>query len=127
MESHSAGSLGRTLDRLVARAVARDVSPEVAQEARRTTARVMSRSISGALTVAQERRVEAYFSAVVRRRAVRRGQPVRGAARFVVAAVVADLQESGRDGDEIWDHLRRGWGDSVPQDVLEEYRLRLCG
>jgi len=87
----------------------------------------MARSIAGPLGVLEQRRVEAYFSAVVRRRAVRRGQPVRGASRFVVAAVVADLRESGRDGDAIWEQLQRGWSDSVPKDVLEEYRLRLCG
>ncbi len=49
------------------------------------------------------------------------------AARFVVAAVVEDLRASGRDGEAIWDQLQRGWSDSVPEDVLEEYRLRLCG
>lgn len=127
MENNSTGSLDRTLDRLVERAIARDITPVVAQEARRATARVIGRSIVGPPNIAQQRRAEAYFSAVVRRRAVRRGQPARGAARFVVAAVVADLRASGRDGNAIWEQLQRGWSDSVPHEVMEEYRLRLCG
>lgn len=127
METHSTGSLDRTLDRLVERAIARDISPGVAHEARRATARVIGRSITGSPSIAQHRRAEAYFSAVVRRRAVRKGQPARGAARFVIAAVVADLRASGRDGEAIWEQLQRGWSDSVPQDLMEEYRLTLCG
>jgi hypothetical protein len=131
METCSTGAartFDEALDRLVARALVRDVSPEVAQEARRATTRVMQRAdATGALSAAQERRAGAYFSAVVRRRALRRGEPPRGAARVVVAAVVEDLRASGRDGEAIWDQLRRGWSDAVPGDVLEEYRLRLCG
>jgi len=128
MEAHVSPTLAATLDRLVVQALACDISPEVAREARKATARVLRRSVlTGPLNDSEERRAEAYFSAVVRRRAVRRGQPARGAARFVVAAVVEDLRASGRDGEAIWDQLQRGWSDSVPHDVLEEYRLRLCG
>ena len=127
MEKYRPVTLAETLDRLASEACARDASPEVAAEARRATARALMRPLTGLLSAAEARRAEAYFSAVVRRRAVRRGQPARGAARFVVAAVVEDLRASGRDGAAIWDQLQRGWSDSVPHEVLEEYRLRLCG
>ncbi|MEI7814171.1 MAG: hypothetical protein WCJ13_05215 [Coriobacteriia bacterium] len=127
METRSAATFATMLDRFVSQALARDVSPQVAEEARRVTGRVLGRSLAGPLSASQERRAQAYFSAVVRRRAVRAGQPARGAVRFVVAAVVEDLRASGRDGEAIWDQLQRGWSDSVPHDVLEEYRLRLCG
>jgi len=127
VETRSVGTLEGTLDRLVSLAIDRDASPEVAHEARKATQRMLRRPVSSRLSTAEERRVQAYFSAVVRRRAVRRGEPARGAARFVVAAVVEDLRASGRDGEAIWDQLQRGWSDSVPPDVLEEYRLRLCG
>jgi hypothetical protein len=121
-----ATTLAAMLDGLEAQAISRDISVEVARAARSATQRSLSRSVAEPLNPVDERRVEAYFSAVVRRRAVRRGQPARGAARIVVAAVVEDLRESGRDGAAIWDQLQRGWSDSVPGDVLEEYRLRLC-
>lgn len=127
MDSRQDASLNTTLDRLEAWAIARDVTPEVAREARNATKRVLSRSAAPRWGQAEERRAEAYFSAVLRRRAVRRGQPPRAAARFVVAAIVEDLRASGRDGEAIWDQLERGWSDRFPCDVLEEYRLRLCG
>ncbi len=127
MDDHGCATLGGTLERLVSRALARDIAPGVAEEARHATARLLKRMDTHLLTAAEQRRAEAYFSAVIRRHAVRRGQPARGAARFVVAAVVEDLRASGRDGEAIWDQLRRGWSDSVPDDLLEEYRLRLCG
>ncbi len=127
MGTRKAPTLAAALDRLELKAVESDISTEVASTARRATLRSLGRSLSEPLTPLDERRVEAYFSAVVRRRAVRRGQPTRGAARIVVAAVVEDLRASGRDGAAIWEQLQRGWSDSVPGDVLEEYRLRLCG
>ena len=127
METRSAATLGGTLDRLVSEALVREVSRECAEEARRATARLLKRTPAGPMSRSEQRRAEAYFSAVIRRRAVRRGQPPRGAARFVVAAVIEDLRESGRDGEAIWEQLQRGWSDSVPHDVLEEYRLKLCG
>ena len=127
METRSTSTLGGMLDQLVSWAIDRDASPEVVQEARRATQRLLGRPATSRLSVLEARRAQAYFSAVVRRRAVRRGEPARGAARFVLAAVVEDLRASGRDGEAIWDQLQRGWSDSVPQDVLEEYRLRLCG
>jgi hypothetical protein len=127
MEARHTTTLAAVLDRLESQATDKDVLAEVAREARTATMRVLGRSDTDTLSPAQMRRAEAYFSAVVRRQAVRRGQPARGAARFVVAAVVEDLRASGRDGEAIWEQLQRGWSDSVPGDVLEEYRLRLCG
>jgi hypothetical protein len=127
MENRYAEGLEAALHRLEQRAIQRDVAPGVAVEARCATARVLGRSAARVWRPSDERRAEAYFSAVVRRKAVRRGQPARGAARFVIASIVEDLRASGRDGEAIWEQLQRGWGDSVPGDVLEEYRLRLCG
>ncbi len=126
MHGRYASMLEATLRRLETQAIGRDVSPEVAQEARVATARALSRH-AGSWSASDERRAQAYFSAVVRRHAVRRGQPARGAARFVLASIVEDLRASGRDGEAIWDQLQRGWSDSVPGDMLEEYRLKLCG
>jgi hypothetical protein len=114
------------LDSLVREAVARDVPVEVAEQARSATTRAVS-APAGVVTSQMRRRVEAYFSAVVRRRVVRRSASPRAAARFVVAAVVEDLRSTGRSGADIWDELQRGWAQRVPGDVLEEYRLRLCG
>ena len=126
METRNLVTLKDALDHLESRALARDISPDVARTARAATGRMMT-SLAGGVSARQQRRAEAYFWAVVSRRAVRRGQPARGAARVVVATVVNDLRASGRDGEAIWDHLLQSWSDSVPQDVLEEYRLELCG
>jgi hypothetical protein len=120
-------SFAMVLDRLAQESLARDVSFEVVTAARHATIKRLGVSMSSPLGLAQQRRAQAYFAAVVARRALRRGQPARGAARIVVAAVVQDLRAAGRDGELIWDHLQRGWSDQVPADVLEEYRLELCG
>jgi hypothetical protein len=111
---------------LVAEAVSRDVPPDIAHEARTATRRAMetrSQRPGGLL----RRRAEAYFSAVIRRRVVRGGRSAKASARLVVASVVDDLRRTGRSGGDIWDELQRGWAQTVPQDVLEEYRLTLCG
>lgn len=78
------------------------------------------------LTVGLERRLEAYFSAVVRRRLVRSEGAGRAAARIVAAAVVTEMERSGRGPDAIWSELDRGWRGCIPEDLLEEYRVRLC-
>lgn len=71
-------------------------------------------------------RVRRYFSAVVRRRLVRRcgGSPAAG--RVVAEAVVADLLDSGREGSDIVELLVRDWADRLPSDVIDEWRTRLC-
>lgn len=78
------------------------------------------------LTCRLERRVTAYYRAVVRRRVLRRGGPKDAAARMVVAAVVDDLVRAGRPRDAVIEELERGWSDKVPAHVLDEFRTRLC-
>ncbi|MDR3685763.1 MAG: hypothetical protein P4L93_02225 [Coriobacteriia bacterium] len=124
--TQTGSSFTQLLTRLAEEAIARDVLPEVAEEALRAT-RQGVRVPAGPVSPQTARRTEAYFSAVVRRRSVRRQGSPRAAARFVVATVVEDLRSSGRSGTDIWDELERGWAKQVPVDVLEEYRLRLCG
>jgi hypothetical protein len=126
MATSTAPTLCQLIDELVWEATGRDVPPQVAEEARRATTRGV-RAPSGPVTPHTRRRVETYFSAVVRRRVVRRSCAPRAAARFVVASVVDDLRSTGRTGADIWDELQRGWAQRIPGDVLEEYRLRLCG
>lgn len=120
-------TLRSVLDDLVNEALRVDVTREAALVARAATSRVLACGPESALSPAQRRRAEAYFHAVVRRRTVRGGAGPRASARFVAAAVVADLRESGRDGSAIWLELERGWRNRIPADLLEEYRLRLCG
>jgi hypothetical protein len=125
-QTQTASTFEQVLAGLVAQAIARDIAPEIAEDARRATERGV-RVPAGAVSTQTQRRAEAYFSAVVRRRAVRQHGSPRAAARFVVATVVEDLRASGRSGADIWEELERGWAQRVPSDVLEEYRLRLCG
>lgn len=120
-------TLCSVLDDLANEAMRVDVSRDAALQARAATLRVLGWGLDSALSPAQRRRAEAYYRAVVRRRTVRGGAGPRASARFVAAAVVADLRESGRDGTAIWMELERGWHDRIPPDLLEEYRLRLCG
>lgn len=127
MDSPAGPTLTETLDGLALRATRRDIPPGIVAEARRATLRRLGLPTNTRLSSTTQKRAEAYFSAIVRRRAVRKGQPARVAARFVVAAVVEDLRQSGRDGTAVWEALERGWTDSVPPEVMEEYRLALCG
>lgn len=125
-QTEPTSSYASLLAQLAEQAVARDVPPQIAEEARLATERGV-RVPAGPLSLQSRRRAEAYFSAVVRRRSVRRTGSPRAAARFVVASVVEDLRSTGRSGADIWEELERGWSQRVPEDVLEEYRLRLCG
>lgn len=115
------------LESLVARALRFDVSSEVAEQARSSTRRAIGLDPSTRMTAAVRRRAQAYFSAVVQRAAVRGSAGPRATARLIADAVVADMRETGRDGQTIWRELERGWGRRLPCDVLEEYRLQLCG
>ena len=124
--TRSTSSIAALLDELARAAVARDVPADVAEEARTATARAL-RAPAGVVSPQTRRRAEAYFSAVVRRRVLRRRASPKAAARFVVATVVEDLRSTGRSGADIWDELQRGWSQRLPDEVLEEYRLRLCG
>jgi len=118
--------LSALLADLINVAIERDVAPEVARRAADVTQRAL-KIPSEPMSPQTIRRVEAYFGSVVRRASVKRSSAPRAAARFVVAAVVADLRSVGRNGLDIWCELERGWSTSVPADVLEEYRLQLCG
>jgi hypothetical protein len=115
------------LDTLVARAVQSGLPLSVAEKARCATRRALQVPPNGRATAFVRRRAEAYFSAVVQRSVVRGSAGPEAAARLVAAAVVADLREAGRDESAIWRELEDGWSARLPGDVLEEYRLRLCG
>lgn len=116
-----------TLGDLMTRAVRQDVPVHVARRARDATARALNVNLAATATSRLTRRAEAYFSACVRRETVRGGAGPRAAARLVAAAVVKDMLEAGRDGSAAWQELEQGWSDLLPEDMLEEYRLRLCG
>ena len=119
-------SISTLLEDLVAEAVGRDVPAEIARAARDITRKAI-KAPEAPVSGQTARRVEAYFQAVVRRRSVRRSGSPRAAARFVLATVVADLAACGRSGSDIWTELERGWAATLPAEVLEEYRLQLCG
>jgi len=105
------------------RAVSQGVSQRVVDEATRATRNALSHATGSEEWLRS--RVEGYFWAVVRRTLVRRRTDPHVTARFVLAAVVEDLSASGRDNAAVWDEIERGWSDSVPYSVLEEYRARL--
>jgi hypothetical protein len=120
-------TLADVLGGLVVRAQRNDIPVHVAERARRATSRALGVNPGTRATTALSHRAEAYFSACVRRATVRGGAGPRAAARLVAAAVVQDLLEDGRDGATAWRELERGWRERLPDDLLEEYRLRLCG
>ena len=122
-----ADNLAGLMDLLVRSAEQAEVPQDIAEDSARATVRGLGLD-SGSIPTAQtRRRVEAYFRAVLRRQVVCRRTAPRATARLVVASVVADLESAGRDAREIWSELDRGWRDRIPVEVLEEYRLRLCG
>lgn len=127
--SDSAGirTFADTLSDLVVQARRDEIPVHVAERARTATSRALGVSPGTRATIAMQRRAEAYFSACVRRATVRGGAGPRAAARLVAAAVVEDLLEAGRDGAAAWRELERGWSERLPDDLLEEFRLRLCG
>jgi hypothetical protein len=116
----------QVLGRLVAAAGRRDVPILVAEEARAVTARTLALDASSPCGGSHRRRVEAYFWAVVKRRVLRAGVAPHAAARLLAASVVEDLKSAGRDGSAIWRELELGFAGRLPDEVLEEYRLRLC-
>jgi hypothetical protein len=120
-------TLSDILDDLVARARRDDIPPLVAERARQATARAMRARPDSPAGFSLANRADAYFTACVRRATVRGGAGPRAAARMVAAAVVADLLDAGRDGAAAWSELERGWSERLPEDLLEEFRLKLCG
>ena len=127
MGVHSIPTFGSTLDVLVTRALGADIPEHVAARARAATGRALALDESQPVSRAVRRRAEAYFVSVIQRVTARGGAGPRATARLVAAAIVDDLREAGRKGDDIWAELERGWSKRLPADVLEEYRLRLCG
>jgi len=124
MGRHSTAGLGGYISMLESEAVAHSrVSEEIASTAARATRRALG---SQAHAPDIRRRARAYFWAVVRRSAVRTSVDPDTTARFVLAAAIADLQESGRSTDAIWAEIERGWAGRMPEPVLAECRARLC-
>jgi len=124
---HGSQSVGAIVESLVLQAVADDVPRPLAEEIAAITLRRLGLDPRAHSTERDTIRVRAYFSEVVRRRTMSGAAGPRAVARVAAAAVVADLRATGRDGRAIFDHLRRGWSERIPPDVLEEYRVRLCG
>ena len=122
-----AENLAGLMEVLVRVAEQAEVPRDIAEDSARATVRGLGLDVASIPTAQTRRRVEAYFRAVLRRQVVRRRTAPRATARLVVASVVADLESAGRDAREIWSELDRGWRDRIPVEVLEEYRLRLCG
>lgn len=120
-------SVGTFLDILVSEAEAADVPRSVAKEIASITARRLSLDLRNRTDAQDRRRIAAYFREVVRRRTMNGTAGPRAVARVIAASVVEDLRKTGRDGRSIFDHLRRGWSERIPPDVLEEYRTTLCG
>ena len=108
---------------LVEAAILEGVPAEVAKDAASRTVRAVCDTPSWAPVSS---RANGYFWSVVRRKLVRQRRGADVTARFVLASVVDDLLESGRDRQEVWAELERGWSDKVSRDVLEEFRLRMC-
>ncbi len=120
-------SVGAFLDTLVSEAVRADVPLSIAEDIAETTARQLSLDRRRRADAHDRRRLTAYFREVVRRRTMCGAAGPRAVARVIAEAVVEDLRSTGRDGRAIFDHLRRGWSERIPADVLEEYRITLCG
>lgn len=115
----SPASFNRYLDRLVAAEAEHCQHGDTAvHRARAATVR----RFAAALPVSPVR-VRAYFRTCSRRAAIRHGG-IAGS-RMLLEAVVSDMRAGGRSAEDIWAELVRGWADSVPADVLEEYRVRL--
>lgn len=124
MEEHQ--SAHSCVGRLVARAMARGVPEDVAHDARMAALKLVRRCNLDLRRQRDVRRVDTYFEAVVRRGALRRGSSPDVTTPYLIAADLADLRESGREAQGIWEELHRGWADKVPSDVLERFREQLC-
>lgn len=118
-------SVDVVLDGIVARELSSGRFPQdvVEYAARAVRANVSARGEGGERL---ERRVEAYFAAVARRRVVRSCGGTAAAARVIADSVIADLMKSGRDRGAVVDELRRGWAGQLPAEVIDECLERLC-
>lgn len=103
----------------------RNVPEDVAVYAARATEVNLRPAVKGADT-RLEKRARAYFYGVVRRRVLARHPRSVAATRLVVDSIIADLADSGRRPREIWEELCRGWSQSLPEELVTEYRQKLC-
>jgi len=118
------------LESLSASAIGSHGVPEsLARRAVAATKRRLDPLMTIVLNAAQRRRVRAYFWGVIRGEAISsRGEALRSMrSRYLIATVVSDLKAAGRDSSEIMHEVEQLWGPGVEDDVLAEYRLRLCG
>ena len=124
---HTSLTVDAIIEALVERAIDNDVPRPLAEEIAGITLKSLALDSWRLASAREVCRIDAYFSEVVRRRTLRGAAGPRAVARVIAEAVVADLRETGRDGTSIFDHLRRGWSERLPPDLLEEYRISLCG
>lgn len=108
-------------DALLAEAMRKGVSESLARSALAITRRRL-----GSVASRSSRRAEAYFWAVVRRRAIRDRSTSELTGRLVLGAVVDDLRAAGRDAEGIRAELERGWRGSVSDAVLDDVARSLC-
>jgi hypothetical protein len=108
----------------IRRAVGLDVPDRLAREAASSTAHALSEA--GDCGSALELRVPRYYRRVLARVLTRSATASRARARVLARAVVNELRSSGRGDLDVYRNLARGWGESIPADILEEYRVLLC-
>lgn len=75
---------------------------------------------------ARATRAKAYFWTTVRRLVSKDTASEDAKARFLLSALVADLRESGRTREAVWDEIERGWAKRFPTHVLDELKERQC-
>ncbi len=105
--------------------VQRDIPATLAETASDAVLRAFPQMRGRVISAAERRRVQAYFNAVLRRRVIRGREGRHAASRAVLRAVVADLRSAGCGCSRIVEELERGWRGQVPDEVLDEVRLRL--
>lgn len=99
------------------------VASEAIEYADASTRAAMRRPGSGHWT---DHRIAAYFKAVVRRRVLRNHSASTAVTRMITESIVEDLLGTGRSASDVFEELARGWGDTLPEPLLAEYRQRLC-
>lgn len=110
------------LEVLQAEAAEKGVPADIAEYAARATGAALIQEDSDRF----EFRAKAYFFAVVRRKLARSRGCNTASARLVADSVVTDLLAEGRQAAEVLEELERGWSGTIPETVIEEYRVRLC-
>lgn len=121
------------LDRFVARlsrhAVAHHGVPSaLAADAAAITRRRFRSEYSAALDKRAEARLNAYYYAVVRRKAIgSRGTELRELrSRFLLSSIAADLLDAGRSGREAFEEIAQDYAGSVEPATLRALERSLC-